>query len=191
MVIYNPDIPKGSPNLTSVTPRYGTHSFTVSSLLGEWSTFSAAVAIHTVPNFCSTWYPLLLGGQRRCGFKACPRLLHMTSATGIEPQTPWSWVIALTTSQCIWPPSSNGYKVEWKVVLFEWLQQQKMHCTTLSHVIHLQDTISLTQTPFYTRDTTGSISHVVPFLPLSGGESCQQKRCPELLPWPPAPGRGE
>ena len=36
---------------------------------------------------CSTWYPLLLEGQRRRGFKACPRLLHMTDAAGIESQT--------------------------------------------------------------------------------------------------------
>ena len=49
-------------------------------------------AIHTEPIFCSTWYPLLLGGQRRCGFKACLRLLHMTRFAGIEPQTPRSRV---------------------------------------------------------------------------------------------------
>ena len=42
--------------------------------------FSAAVAIRTVPTFRSTWYPLLLGGQKRCGFKVYPRFLHMTGA---------------------------------------------------------------------------------------------------------------
>ena len=31
-------------------------------------------------------YSLLLGGQRRCGFKTCPRLLHIFRAAGIEPQ---------------------------------------------------------------------------------------------------------
>ena len=35
-------------------------------------------------NFRSTWYPLLQVGQRRCGFIACSRFLHMASAAGIE-----------------------------------------------------------------------------------------------------------
>ena len=66
---------------------------------GEYSTFSAAVAIHTVPILRSTWYPLLLLGQRRCGFKACPRLLHMTGAAGIEPRTARSRVQRLNRSR--------------------------------------------------------------------------------------------
>ena len=45
-----------------------------------------------------TRYPLLLGGQRQCGFKACPRLLHMTGAAGIEPQTSRSRVQRLNRS---------------------------------------------------------------------------------------------
>ena len=46
----------------------------------------------------STRYQLLLGGQRRCGFKACVRLLHMTGAAGIEPKTPRSRVLRLDHS---------------------------------------------------------------------------------------------
>ena len=74
--------PHASPELP---PGIGTHSVRAYRW-GECSTFSAAVAIHTVPIFHSTWHPLLLGGQRRCGFKDRPRLLHMTSAMGIEPK---------------------------------------------------------------------------------------------------------
>ena len=48
-------------------------------------------------NLC-TRYPLLLGGQRQCGFKACPRLLHMTGAAGIKPQTSRSRVQRLNRS---------------------------------------------------------------------------------------------
>ena len=69
-----------------IYPRYRNSLFTVSSSWGECSIFSAAEAIHTVSIFCSTLYPLLLGGQRRCEFKACPRLLHVTSAAGINPR---------------------------------------------------------------------------------------------------------
>ena len=47
-------------------------------------------------NLC-TRYPLLLGGQRQCGFKPCPRILYMTGVPGIEPQTPSSRVQHLTT----------------------------------------------------------------------------------------------
>ena len=46
----------------------------------------------------STRYPLLLGGQRRCGFIAFPRLLHMTSTAGIKPQTSRSRVLHLNHS---------------------------------------------------------------------------------------------
>ena len=42
---------------------------------------------HVDPTLDScTRYPLLLGGQRQCGFKACPRLLQMTGDAGIEPR---------------------------------------------------------------------------------------------------------
>ena len=47
---------------------------------------------------CSTWPPLLLGGQRRCRFKTRPRLVHMTGAKGIEPQIPRSRVQRLNHS---------------------------------------------------------------------------------------------
>ena len=48
---------------------------------------NATATIDPTLNLC-TRYPLLLGGQRQCGFKACPRLLHLTGASTIEPQTP-------------------------------------------------------------------------------------------------------
>jgi hypothetical protein len=47
-------------------------------------------------NLC-TRYPLLLGGQRQCGFKSCPRIWYMTSVPGMEPQTSRSQVQHLTT----------------------------------------------------------------------------------------------
>ena len=92
--------PKAHQTLHQLPPCIGNHSFIVSSLWGECRAFSAAEAIHTEPNFHSTWYPLLLGGHsyRRSRFKACPRLSHMTSTAGIEPQTPWSWVQRLNYS---------------------------------------------------------------------------------------------
>ena len=90
MAIYSPDIPSIYIGLyIKLPPGIRTHSFTVSSPWGECRAFSAAEAIHTVPIFRSTWYPLLLCG---CVFKACPRLLHMTSAVGIESRIPRSRV---------------------------------------------------------------------------------------------------
>ena len=87
LYIYNPDIPVDSVDYTLITPHFGTHTFTVSSPCHSHST-----------NFCSTWYPLLLSGQRRCEFKACPRLLHMTSGAKIEPNMSWSQVERLKHS---------------------------------------------------------------------------------------------
>ena len=58
---------------------------------------NAAATIDPTLNLC-TRYPLLLGGQRQCGYKACPRLLHLTGASGIEPQTPRSRVPRLNRS---------------------------------------------------------------------------------------------
>ena len=63
-----------------------------------------------VPIFRSTCYPLLLGGQRWCGFKASPRLLHMTSTAGIEHRNPNLGPNALTARSCapqLW--GSNQY----------------------------------------------------------------------------------
>ena len=80
----------GSADFTPVSfPGIGTHTFTVSSHWGESSAF-AAHAIHTVhvSIFRSTRYPLLLGGQRQCGFKPCPRILHMTGAAGNRTPDP-------------------------------------------------------------------------------------------------------
>ena len=48
--VHSPDIPIGSGTLHQLPPGIK-HSFTVSSPWGECSTFSAAVAIHTVPIF--------------------------------------------------------------------------------------------------------------------------------------------
>ena len=59
--------PKAHRTLHQLPPGIGTPSFTVSSPWWECSAFSAAVAIHTVPICRSTWCPLLLGSQRRCG----------------------------------------------------------------------------------------------------------------------------
>jgi hypothetical protein len=45
--------------LYNLPPGIRTHSFTV---LSSWEECSAAEAIHTISIFCSTRYPLLLGG---------------------------------------------------------------------------------------------------------------------------------
>ena len=95
------DIPDSSADFTITFPGYGTHTYTVSSPWGECS-HAAYKGNGFIPFttffFRSTRYPLLLGDQRRCGFKACPRLLHMTGAAGIEPQTPRSRVLRLNHS---------------------------------------------------------------------------------------------
>ena len=90
MCIYSPDIPVNMfSGLYIIYPQVLELALSQSHLPREYAAqFSAAVAIRMVPIFRSTWYPLLLSRQRQCGFKACPRLLHMTSAAGIEPQTP-------------------------------------------------------------------------------------------------------
>ena len=87
VVIYNSISAKAHGTWHLLSAYIATHSFTVTSPWGEYIAFSAAEAIHTVPIFRSTWFPLLLGGHRWCRFKAYPRLLFMTSAEGIEPQT--------------------------------------------------------------------------------------------------------
>ena len=77
--INSPDIPEISSDFTSVTPMYWWNSFIVFVLLGT--------------------HPLLLGGQRRCGFNAWPRLCwHMTNAAGIENHKHWSQVQCLNHS---------------------------------------------------------------------------------------------
>ena len=68
--------PQSSWDFTSIAPKYRNALF-----------YSLKPFTQSVPIFRSTWYPLRLGGQRCCGFKAYPRLLHMTSTAGIGPQT--------------------------------------------------------------------------------------------------------
>ena len=73
LAIYSPDIPEGSSDLYINYPQVLELTLSQSHLNGENAAqFSAAVAIHTVPISRSTWYPLLLGEQRLCGFKALP-----------------------------------------------------------------------------------------------------------------------
>ena len=64
----------------------------VSSPCGECRAFSTQLKPFTQHRLSFTWYQLLHGGHRRCRFKACPRLLHLASAAGVEPQTSWSRV---------------------------------------------------------------------------------------------------
>ena len=59
--------------------------------------FCSCSHLHST-NFRTTWHPLLLGGQTRCGFKASSRLLHITNATEIKPQAPRSRVQRLNHS---------------------------------------------------------------------------------------------
>ena len=102
--------------------------FTVSSLWGESSTYSTAAAIHPVPIFHSTWYPLLLSGKKQCGFKACPRLLHVTGAAGIEPQTLW-W----SQVQCLNHSATNSI-----IVPVRWLTYNTVRARRVEHpLLHL------------------------------------------------------
>ena len=86
--IYTPCIPISSADSASI----GTTSFTVSYHWGECNGFSAAGAIHTVPicippgTHCSWVARSDVDSQLAQGF------LHVTSAAGIEPQTPISWL---------------------------------------------------------------------------------------------------
>ena len=81
--VYSPDIPSRFSRLYIKYPQVLELTLSQSNLPGvNAAPFSAAEA---------TWYLLLLGGQRHCGFKACPKLLHVTGAAGIESQTPRSW----------------------------------------------------------------------------------------------------
>ena len=81
--VCSPLIPVGSAEFTLITPGIRSHYFTLITLWIQ--------RIFNHPhstNHHSTWYPLLLGGQRRCAFKAFSRLLHNAGAVGIEPQNP-------------------------------------------------------------------------------------------------------
>ena len=83
----------------SITPRYWNplcHSFISFGRMKRM--FCCWSHSHSI-NCRSIWYPLPLGGLRRCGFKACLRLLHMTSVAGIKPQTPWPRVQRLKTAR--------------------------------------------------------------------------------------------
>ena len=96
--VYSPDTMICSADFTLVTPMYWDSLFHNLVSLGRVQHNS-----HNT-NFYSTWYPLLLGGQRWCIFKACPRLLQKTSSVGIEPRPFDLGSKALTT----WPLQSIG-----------------------------------------------------------------------------------
>ena len=93
MRVYSPRIPEGSADFTLVTPMYFNSLFQ-SHLSGE----NAAQFLQLKPFTQYQFSFHLQGGQSRCGFKACQRLLHMTSVAGIEPQTTWSRVQCLNHS---------------------------------------------------------------------------------------------
>ena len=60
------------------------HSFTVLSPLRGCRAFSAAEAIAII-SILFHLVPIAAGWTEGCGFKACPRILHMTSTAGINP----------------------------------------------------------------------------------------------------------
>ena len=78
--VYSPDIPLGSADFTLITPRYWNSRFYSLISLGRMQHFFCTCSHAHSTNFRSTWYPLLLGGQKHCGFKAYPRLSHMTKS---------------------------------------------------------------------------------------------------------------
>ena len=78
--------PVGSDDFILFAPRYW-NSFVHSLIsLGKMQRIVCSCSHSHSTKFGSTWYQLLLGGQRKHGFKTCLRHLHMTGAAGIEPQ---------------------------------------------------------------------------------------------------------
>ena len=122
------DIPESSADFTFIAPGIGTHSFRVSSPWEARSAFLQPKPRST--NFHSTWYPLLLVGQRQCGLKACPRILLMPSTAGVEPQVLRSRDKRLNHSarRSTSPPNS---------VIKEWLDMgycyTDLYCTPSHH----------------------------------------------------------
>ena len=72
-------------------------ALSVSSPKGECSIIVCVCTHSNSSNFRSNRYPLLQGGQRRSGFHASPRLLHMIGAAGIKPRPLYLRANALTT----------------------------------------------------------------------------------------------
>ena len=70
--VYSPYIPVDWADFTLFSPRYW-NSYSLISLGRIQSIFCSSSQSHST-NFHSTWYSLLLGGQRRCGFRVGPRL---------------------------------------------------------------------------------------------------------------------
>ena len=70
---FRPDIPIGSAHFTLITPQVLELTLSLISLGRMQHIFCICSHSH-ITNFCSTWYPLQLGGQRWCGLKAFPRL---------------------------------------------------------------------------------------------------------------------
>ena len=99
MVIYSPDIPEGSPDFPSITHRYWNSLCHDLIFLGRMQRiFCSCSHSNSTIFFSFHLVPLLLGGQRRCGFKAGQWLSHMTSVAGIEPRTPRSRVQRINRS---------------------------------------------------------------------------------------------
>ena len=85
--VYGPAITVSSADFAFINPRYWNSLFHSLIFLDRMQRIFCSCSHSHSTSFRSTWYPLLLGGQRRCGFNACPRLLHVTSAAGVESQT--------------------------------------------------------------------------------------------------------
>jgi hypothetical protein len=85
-------------------PGIGTHSIKVASPWGECNPILFSylhLTPFTISIFRSNRYPILLGGQRQCGFKSCPRILYMTGVPGIELQTSFHYVYHVTACYVI------------------------------------------------------------------------------------------
>ena len=86
--VYGPDIPVGSADFILITPRQS------KSLFHSLISFGKIMKRNFLQLGPCTQYqlslhlenPLLLAGQRLCGFNAYPRLLHMVNAAGTLTQ---------------------------------------------------------------------------------------------------------
>ena len=105
--VYSQNNVVGSDEIYKLHPNTWTDSFTVSSPYWECSAIFYNCGHSHSTNFLSAWYPLLLCRQRRCGFKAWRKLLHMTRVAAIQFQTPaaGSRVHVLTTRP--WAPHNK------------------------------------------------------------------------------------
>ena len=93
MYAYSPDIPVSSANFTLITPRYWNSLFHTLISQGRMQRIFFRLKPFTQCQF--SFHPLLLGGQRFCGFKAC-RIGGFYARGALRNQIPYSLILGPT-----------------------------------------------------------------------------------------------